>query len=206
MLTKEKTVQCIFASQIGNRHVPLKMNNMQLADVEATKFLGLSLQSNLKWNVHITELNTKLSSLCYCIQNSFNSVSRSCSSLRLFCKCAFPPEIWHNIWEAHPVVFRPSDCKENYSNNEKIPSTWFLQASFHWAGILPLPCLFIYDSVIFVKNDLLNGGNIFSCNIDIYNYNTRRRNHVHQVSVSTAQYKKSTYNTCTLLYKHCQMT
>ncbi len=32
------------------------------------------------------------------------------------------------------------------------------------------------------------------------NYNTRRRNHVHQVSVSTAQYKKSTYNTCTLLY------
>ncbi len=41
------------------------MNNMQLADVEATKFLGLSIQSNLKWNVHITELNTKLSSLCY---------------------------------------------------------------------------------------------------------------------------------------------
>ncbi len=31
-------------------------------------------------------------------------------------------------------------------------------------------------------------------------YNTRRRNHVHQVSVSTAQYKKSTYNACTLLY------
>ncbi len=67
-------------------------------------------------------------------------------------------------------------------------------------GILPLPCLFIYESVIFVKNDLLNGGNIFSCNTDIYNYNTRRRNHVHQVSVSRAQYKKSTYNTCTLLY------
>ncbi len=62
-----------------------------------------------------------------------------------------------------------------------------------------MPCLFIYESVIFVKNDLLNGGYIFSCNIDIYNYNTRRRNHVHQVSVSTAQYKKSTYNTCTLL-------
>ncbi len=42
---------------ISNRksHVPLKMNNMQLADVEATKFLGLSIQSNLKWNVHITE-------------------------------------------------------------------------------------------------------------------------------------------------------
>ncbi len=37
---------------------------------------------------------------------------------------AFPPEIWHNILgKPHPVVFRLQIAKENYSNNEKMPST-----------------------------------------------------------------------------------
>ncbi len=47
---------------------------------------------------------------------------------------------------------------------------------------------------------LTYGSNIFSSKTNIYNYNTRRRNHIHQVSVSTAHYKKSTYNSCTLFY------
>ncbi len=135
------------------------------------------------------------------IQNSFKFCQPSCSSLRLFCKCTFPPEsMAYYSGKAHPVVFRPSDCKRKIIRIMKkcLPRD-SCQHLFIELGILPLPCLFIYESVIFVKNDLLNGGNIFSCNIDIYNYNTRHRNHVHQVSVSTAQYKKSIYNTCTTL-------
>ncbi len=57
IVNERKTVSMHFCISNRKSHVPLKMNNMQLADVEATKFLGLSIQSNLKWNVHITELN-----------------------------------------------------------------------------------------------------------------------------------------------------
>ncbi len=78
---------------ISNRqlHVSLKMNNMQLADVMVTKFLGFLIQSNLKWNVHITELNTKIKFIMLCIQNSLEFYQPSCSSLHVFCKCTFPP-------------------------------------------------------------------------------------------------------------------
>ncbi len=131
----------------------------------------------------------------------FQILSAFMQLVALFCKCAFPPEIWHNILgKLHLVVFRPFRLQRNYRIMKKCLPRDSCKPLFIELEILPLPCLFIYESVIFVKNDLLNGGNIFSCNIDIYNYNTRRRNHVHQVSVSTAQYKKSTYNTCTLLY------
>ncbi len=64
IVNERKTVSMHFCISNRKSHVQLKMNNMQLADVEATKFLGLSIQSNLKWNVHISELNTKLRSLC----------------------------------------------------------------------------------------------------------------------------------------------
>ncbi len=61
IVNERKTVSMHFCISYRQSHIPLKMNNMQLADVEVTNFVGLSIQSNLKWNAHITELNTKLS-------------------------------------------------------------------------------------------------------------------------------------------------
>ncbi len=201
IVNERKTVSMHFCISNRKSHVPLKMNNMQLADVEATKFLGLSIQSNLKWNVHITELNTKLSSLCYAFRILSNSVSLHAA------RCVYFANV-HSRLRYGIIFWGSSSCSiQTFRLQKKIIRIMkkclprdSCKPLFIELGILPLPCLFIYESVIFVKNDLLNGGNIFSCNIDIYNYNTRRRNHVHQVSVSTAQYKKSTYNTCTLLY------
>ncbi len=73
-------------------------------------------------------------------------------------------------------------------------------------GILQLPCLFIYESVIFVKNDLLNGGNIFSCNIDII-----ITTHAVEITCIKCQYQQlSTRNQHTIHVRyfttHCQMT
>ncbi len=164
-------------------------------------FLCLSIQSNLKWNRHITELNSKLGSLCYAFRILSNSVS-----LHAAC-CVYFVNV-HSRLRYGIIFWGSSSCSiQTFRLQKKIIRIMkkclprdSCKPLFIELGILPLPCLLIYEYVVFVKNDLLNGGNIFSCNIDIYNYNIRRRNHVHQVSVSTAQYKKSTYNTCTLLY------
>ncbi len=126
-------------------HVPLKMTNMQLADVEATNFLGLPIQSNLKWNVHITELNTKLSSLLLCISEFFQILSAFMQFVAFILQCAFPPEIWHNI--LGKLILYYSDlqiAKENYSNNEKyafhvIPASLF---SLSWESYHCLVYLF----------------------------------------------------------------
>ncbi len=183
------------------------MNNMQLADVEVTKLLGLSIISNLKWNVHITELNTKLSSLCYAITILSNSVSLHAA------RCVYFENIHSRL--IYAIIFwGSSSCSTQTFRLQKkfirIMKKYLprdpCKPLFIELGILLLPCLFIYESVIFVKNDLLNGRNIFSCNIDIYYFNTRRRNHVHQVS----EFKFSTRNEHTIHVRYfttqCQMT
>ena len=201
IVNEGKTVSMQFSISNKQSYTPLKMNNMQLADVKVTKFLGLSIQSNLKWNIHVNELNTKLSSLCYAFRILSNSVSLHAA------RCVYFANVHSRL--RYGIIF--------WGNTSYSAQTFRLQKKivriikkchphdsckplFFELGILPLPCLFIYESVVFVKNDLLNGGVIFSCNTDIYNYNTRHKNHIHQVSVSTAHYKKSTYNSCTLLY------
>ncbi len=194
---------------ISNRksHVPLKMNNMQLADVEATKFLGLSIHQTSNGNVHITELNTKLSSLCYAFRILSNSVSLHAA------RCVYFANV-HSRLRYGLIFWGSSSCSiQTFRLQKKIIRIMkkclprdSCKPLFIELGILPLPCLFIYESVIFVKNDLLNGGNIFSCNIDIYNYNTRRRkSRASSVSINSSV-QEITYNTCTLLTTHCQMT
>ncbi len=135
------------------------------------------------------------------VQNSFKFCQPSYSSLCIFCQCSLPPDIWHNILGKHLIASQTFRLQKRIvriiskSNPRDSCKSLFINL-----GILPLPCLLIYESVVFVKNDLLKGGNIFSANADFYKYNTRRSNHIHQVAVSTAHYKKFTYNSCTLLY------
>ncbi len=58
-----------------------------------------------------------------------------------------------------------------------IPVSLFIEL-----GILPLPCLFIYESVIFVKMTYLTEGTYFHAILIFYiTTHQRRRNHVHQV-------------------------
>ena len=201
IVNEGKTVSMQFCVSNKQLHAPLKLNNMQLADVKVTKFLGLSIQSNLKWNIHINELNTKLSSICYAFRILSNSVSLNAA------RCVYFANV-HSRLRYGIIFWGSTSCSTQTFRIQKkivrIISKCHPRDSckplFFKLGILPLPCLFIYESVVFVKTDLLKGGDIFSCNTDIYNYNTRRKNHIHQVSVSTAHYKKSAYNTCTLLY------
>ena len=201
IVNEGKTVSMQFSTSSQQLDTPLKMNDVQLTDVRVTKFLGLSIQSNLKWNVHLNELNTKLSSLCYAFRILSNRVSLHTA------RCVYFANVHSRL--RYGIIF--------WGNTSFSLQTFRLQKRivriinkshprdsckpiFIKLGILPLPCLLIYESVVFVKNDLLKGGNIFSVNADVYNYNTRHKNHIHQVSVSTAHYKKFTYNTCTSFY------
>ena len=38
----------------------LKINNIKISSVNITKFLGIILQSNLKWNLHIQSITDKI--------------------------------------------------------------------------------------------------------------------------------------------------
>ena len=66
--------------------------------------------------------------------------------------------------------------------------------------ILPLPCVYIYECVNFVKRDLLQGRDIFSQNSNVHSHNTRSHTNVHRKSVSTALHQKATLHSCSIIY------
>ena len=49
---KEKTI-CSFARKQFNPFPPLSIDNKELENVQSYKVLGLTLQSNLKWNIQL---------------------------------------------------------------------------------------------------------------------------------------------------------
>ncbi len=200
-VNENKTVSMQFSISNKKFCTPLKMNGVPLTDVNVTKFLGLSIQSNLKWNAHLNELNTKLSSLCYAFRILSNSVSLHTARCVYFAnvhsRLRYGIIFWGNTSYSSQTFRLQKRIVRIISKSNPRDSC---KSLFINLGILPLPCLLIYESVVFVKNDLLKDGNIFSANADVYKYNTRRSNHIHQVAVSTAHYKKFTYNSCTLLY------
>ncbi len=71
IVNEKKTVSMQF-SVLNKFCTPLKMNGVPLTNIKVTKFLSLSIQSNLKWNAHLNELKTKL---CYAFRILSNSVS-----------------------------------------------------------------------------------------------------------------------------------
>ncbi len=132
------------------------MNNMQLADV------GLSIQSNLKWNVHITELNTKLSSLCYAFRILSNSVSLHAA------RCVYFENV-HSRLRYGIIFWGSSFCSiQTFRLQKKIIRIMkkclprdSCKPLFIELGILSLLCLFIYESVIFVKMTYFTEGTYF---------------------------------------------
>ncbi len=121
---KIKTVSMQFSISNKKFCTPLKMNGVPLTDVNVTKFLGLSIQSNLKWNAHLNELNTKLSSLCYAFRILSNSVSLHTA------RCVYFANVHSRL--RYGIIFRGNTSyssqtfrlqKKNCTNNKQIQPT-----------------------------------------------------------------------------------
>ncbi len=111
------------------------------------------------------------------IQNSSNSVSLHAA------RCVYFANV-HSHLRYGIIFWGSSSCSiQTFRLQKKIirimkkclPRDSASLFSLSWVSYHCLVYLFT-NLLIYVKNDLLNGGNIFSCNIDIHNYNTRRRN------------------------------
>ncbi len=152
IVNERKTVSMHFCISNRKSNVPLKMNNMQLADVWGNKIFRSFIQSNLTWNVPITELNTKLSSLCYAFRILSNSVSLHAA------RCVYFANV-HSRLRYGIIFWGSSSCSiQTFRLQKKIIRIMkkclprdSCKLLFIELGILPLPCLFIYESVIFAK-------------------------------------------------------
>ncbi len=70
--------------------------------------------------------------------------------------------------------------------------SWSLANPFNKLRILPLPCMYVFEIVVFTKKILMENKDTFTLNSDVHNYNTRQKDNLHVPHSETTLYQKNT--------------
>nr|CAI5864911.1 unnamed protein product [Callosobruchus analis] len=137
---------------------------------KAVKFLGVYLDSSLSWKHHIRELTTKLSSSLFLIRRVAEfanlGVLKSTYYGHFHSKISYGLIFWGNSTESIKVFKMQKYAIRLISKKTQRESC---RPLFRELQILPLPGLYIYQSLVFVKNHL----NEYITNNSRHEYQTR---------------------------------
>lgn len=166
-LTLEKTVEWLTCNNlilninktnimqflnINNPDIFVQLNGEEIKEVDSTKFLGLHVDSNLNWDNHVQNLCKKLNSFSYALYHLSKETHMQTrltsyhgyvsSSLR------YGIIFWGNSrnWE---LAFRAQKKCIRAIAQICIPDS--CKPAFISLKILTMPCLYIFETVMFIK-------------------------------------------------------
>lgn len=145
-------------------------NSYSIAQVDSTKFLGFVVDQRCRWDVHIDNLCKKLSSLCHVLRRLRSVVSPNV--LLTYYYGHFHSVLSYAIiaWGSSPDVDRAFKLQKRairVMNNVGYRTS--CKPYFASMKILPLPCVFIMELLLYAKDNLKNLTKISSH----HSYNTR---------------------------------
>ena len=175
-LNENKTVYIHFNQYSLHDPIQIFLNHTIIKEVENTKFLGIWVDSTLSWECHIDNLAEKLNRLCY--------------AFRILAKI-LPMEVLKSIYFGYVhsllsygiIIWGSSLKSEKILKLQKrilkimkqVPIRTESKKIFSELQVLPLPCIYILESVCFIHQNM----NLFPINSDFHEYNTRTSNNVH---------------------------
>ena len=163
-----------FVLQINGEEEIVKQANL-------TKFLGVQVQNNLKWNEYILILSKRLSTVCFqmtVLQNVTDLKTKMIVYYALFHSLLlYGIEFWGNHGNAESI-FKIQKKKIiriiTFSNHRCSCREIFKQLN-----LLTLPSLYILQSLLFIKRNL----NLFMNENHQNIYSTRHREHCCQLPI-----------------------
>lgn len=167
--------------------INIQLSNKAVNRVATTKFLGIWVQDNVRWETHIDYLNKKLNSLCYVLRVLESCCSKECLRSVYFANVQSLLKYGVIFWGGSPnstKLFRGQ--KRIIRIIEGVTPRQSCKPLFKKLQILPLPCLHIYETVVFIKQYALEKPTLFLRNKDIHTHNTRHKMdlHTHQTKTS----------------------
>ncbi|PNF35448.1 hypothetical protein B7P43_G04120 [Cryptotermes secundus] len=193
IINKEKTVAISFhqPQKIQTEYPLIKLNDTVISYIDYTKFLGVWMDKNLKWRTHTQQLANKLCKICFALR----IISRVAGpeTVRTLYYAYFQSMLiyglifWGNSGEAK-VIFKLQ--KRAIRIMIQIPKTVSCKQYFKLLHILPLPCLYIYEVLVYIKANL----SAYSINSEIHSYNTRRKDNLYTVPCNTSLCKNNFSN------------
>jgi hypothetical protein len=201
IINKGKTIAISFhqpqKTQIERPQI--KFNDTVISYSEHTKFLGVWLDENLKWSAHIQQLSNRLCKICYALR-----VIRKVSDLETVRTLYYA--YFHSML-VYGLIFwgNSGSAKEIFKLQKRairimmqIPKIVSCKQYFKSLHILPLPCLYIYEVLVYIKANV----NAYPINSGVHTYNTRRKDDLFIVPCNTSLYKNNFNNIGCRMFNH----
>lgn len=136
-----KTKYVVFSyNQFTNNSYNLHLNNQKIDQVDTYKYLGLHLQSNLKWNHHIMHVTKKISSFLGPMLKCANVLSQK-TRINLYYSYVYPHLILYNsVW-----------CNSQRTSNFLFKHVQIIQNKFIRT---------VFKEIYFINNKDQNGNKI----------------------------------------------
>lgn len=190
IINADKTVMLHCNISNSDNSIYIKINSRSVPAMNCTKFLGLYVDSSLKFEQQIHCVTSKLNKSCYAIRNIRNCVNLNALKAYYFAHVesvlSYGLIFWGSSSLAHSVFIaqkRIIRCMLNVNYHERS------KPLFQLLKILPLPTLYLYQLIMVVKKNCHQ----FIKNRDLYlteGLNTRNSNELRIPSHTTAFFKK----------------
>ena len=208
LLILKKTNYIIFKNNTpDDKKIPIMLSNCQLEQVMFTKFLGITIDSDLTWKNHIKDIERKISSVIGVISKiRFKINTKTCAKLYdalILSRLTYCNVIWastHKTSLTKLFILQKRALRICYRLNKSTGNNMFKQ--LNKLSIYDLNKLYKIKFVYSVLNNLLpkcfNG--FFIRNSTMYIYNTRHPNKLFICPVSTTLRKLFVVNSAPILW------
>ena len=162
-----------------------------------TRFLGIYINENMKWNNHIKHLSSKLNTSYYVISSLKNGMSPCVLRIMYFACVRVHLRYGLTLWGGDSESIRIFRLQKKVI---RIIGKAGLHSScrniFKDLHILPLPCLYISKAVCCVKSNMEN----MKYNEEVHEHCTRQKSDLHTQFCRTTPFKNSSENVGIELY------
>lgn len=170
-----------------NESLLIRYDNKSIQQKSSHRFLGLEIDSSLKWNNHISNVCTKISSLCYVLRHLKKFVNdfvlKSFYFAQIQSVLAYGLICWGTQTQISKVfVMQKRAIRIMFELGPRVSC----KPIFKREKILPLPCLYIYQVLIYTHKNI----NKFTTLGDTHEYKTRNMQKLKIPNHRTTLYEK----------------
>lgn len=179
-------------------HCNFKLNIDKIKEITQTKFLGVIIDQDLSWKLHIESLCNRINSFVYALNKIRNVTDRQTVLTTYHAYVAsllrYGIIIWGNSTDKNRLFVAQKKCIRAICG---IPPGNSCRQAFTNLGLLPLPALYIYEICCFVKQN----NDLFMKAKDI---NTRLKRYPERLILSiipkSAKYNNNCTSMCVRIY------
>lgn len=154
LLNVEKTNLIKFSYRTSDTRINFVKNEKTIETTQTTSFLGIKIDYRLDWKYHIDCLAKTISKYCYALKILTQNINEETAVIAyhayVHSQIRYGIIFWANSTEANRIFILQKRCLRNLFNLKK---TETCRQKFRENKILTLTSTYIYESVIFIKEN-----------------------------------------------------